>query len=217
MESNNIIIAVDGTAASGKGTLAANLAAHYNFHHLDTGLVYRAAGYAVMLKGIDVADAVAVESYIKTLELSNFSDPILNTEEVGSYASKIAVIQGVRDTLNVFFRSYVSDKGNVVVDGRDIGTVVFPDAQIKVYVTASVETRAERRFKQLQSMGKSIIYENVLEDLKIRDERDTSRKVAPLKPALDSIYIDTSNLDASSVLNLAVSLTSAFVKSKAAA
>lgn len=217
MESNKIIIAVDGTAASGKGTLASNLAKHFNFHALDTGLVYRAAGYEVMKKGIDVSNHDEIVSFVQSLEFKDFSDPYYLTEEVGSYASKIAVIQGVRDVLNVFFRKYVANKGNCVVDGRDIGTVVFPDAPIKIYVTASAEVRAKRRFKQLQNAGKSIIYESVLEDLKVRDERDTSRKVAPLKPALDSIYIDTSDLEASSVLDLAVSLTSKFVNSKLAA
>lgn len=216
MESN-IIIAVDGTAASGKGTLASNLAKHYNFHALDTGLVYRAAGYEVMQKGLDVSNHDEVVNFIKNIEFKDFSNPYFLTEDVGSYASKIAVIQGVRDVLNVFFREYVANVGNCVVDGRDIGTVVFPQAQIKIYVTARVEVRSQRRFKQLQNAGKSIIYESVLEDLKVRDERDTSRKVAPLKPALDSIYIDTSDLEASSVLDLAVSLTSKFINSKLAA
>lgn len=217
MESNKIIIAVDGTAASGKGTLASNLARHFNFHALDTGLVYRAAGHEVMKKGVDVSNEEEILNFIQDIEFKDFSNPYLLTEEVGSYASKIAVMQGVRDTLNAFFQKYVKEVGNCVVDGRDIGTVVFPEAQIKIYVTASVEVRAERRFKQLQNAGKSIIYESVLEDLKVRDERDTSRKVAPLKPALDSIYIDTSNLEASSVLELAVSLTSKFIESKLAA
>lgn len=215
MEYNKLIITVDGTAASGKGTLAAKLAEKYSFEHLDTGIYYRAAAFKMMNEKVDFGNKEEIIESIKSIDNLDVSESFLLSEEVGSCASKIAVIQEVRDSLNYFFRCYVNIKGSVVVDGRDIGTVVFPKAQIKLYVTATPEVRAERRFKQLQNSGKSIIYDDILEDLKVRDERDSNRKVAPLRPASDAIYIDTSNLDASSVLDLAISLTSALV-SKAA-
>jgi cytidylate kinase len=198
------IIAVDGPAASGKGTLARRLATHYGLRHLDTGLVYRAVGLKVLRQKLDpVAAAAAV-----TLE--DLENPELRAEAVGEAASKVAAIPAVRQALRALQRRFAERPPGAVLDGRDIGTVVFPEARAKLFVDASPEVRAERRTRELLERGELIergaasIYSRVLQDMKARDQRDRTRDVAPLIPAQDAFVIDSSRLDADGVFRLAV-------------
>ncbi len=203
-----MIIAIDGPAAAGKGTLAQNLARRFNYAFLDTGRLYRAVGYAVLQAGKDPADAVAATEAAEKLEPESINrllkNPALRNEETGSAASKVAVIPSVRTALLELQRRFAHhpfhEDGRTapgaVLDGRDIGTVVCPDAEIKLFVTASAEVRAQRRFKELQDKGNQAIYDVILKDLKERDERDSKRAVAPLVPAEDAFILDTSDMDA---------------------
>ena len=195
-----MIVAIDGPSASGKGTLSKRLAAHLGYAHLDTGKIYRAVGMMALRVGGDLADESVVLQAAKLLELSTFTDPELGGDIAAAAASKIAAITSVRTLLLQFQRDFATappgDLKGAVLDGRDIGTVVCPEAEIKFYVTANTEIRAERRHKELLERGESIIYARVLQDMKERDERDTNRSVAPLKPADEAFIIDTSDLDA---------------------
>lgn len=200
------IIAVDGTAASGKGTLSVSLAEHFNLAFLDTGKLYRIVASKLIQNNIAPDD---IASIINVIRDADFSIPVgtsLHTSEISEYASKIAVYPEIRSELNQCQRDFPKGKRGAILDGRDIGTVIFPDANIKLFVTADVEARAERRFKQLQKDDKSLLYTDVLKDLRERDERDTNRKVAPTVAALDAIVIDSTKLDVDSVLQLAISL-----------
>ena len=203
MSDTPYIIAIDGPAASGKGTLARALAENLNFAHMDTGALYRAVGYEVLQSGGSPSaegDALAacVSLVKKITNPETLSNPDLRTDESGNAASQVAAIQPVRDALLQMQRDFAQSTGDTyrgaVLDGRDIGTIVCPQAQIKLYVTANMEIRAERRMKELQSKGIPVTYEAVLEDMRARDARDTGRKAAPLKPAEDAIIIDTSDL-----------------------
>jgi CMP/dCMP kinase len=192
------VIAVDGPAASGKGTLARRLAAHYGLRHLDTGLVYRAVGLRVLRQGLaPLAAAMAVT-------LADLENPDLRGEEVGDAASKVAAIPEVRAALRALQRRFAEAPPGAVLDGRDIGTVVFPDARAKIFVDASPEVRALRRHRELLGRGVASIYSRVLQDMKARDARDRGRSVAPLTPATDALVIDSSKLDADGVFALAV-------------
>jgi cytidylate kinase len=195
-----MIVAIDGPSASGKGTLSKRLAAHLGYAHLDTGKIYRAVGMMALRVGGDLADESVVLQAAKLLELSAFTDPELGGDIAAVAASKVAAITSVRTLLLQFQRDFAAappgDLKGAVLDGRDIGTVVCPEAEIKFYVTANTEIRAERRHKELLERGESIIYARVLQDMKERDERDTNRSVAPLKPADEAFIIDTSDLDA---------------------
>lgn len=194
------IIAVDGPAASGKGTLARRLAAHFDFAYLDTGLLYRAVGLAV-LADLDTEnlEQIAVKA-AKALDPATLDNPALRSEEASAAASKVAAIGAVRDALIAFQRGFATSppggKSGAVLDGRDIGTVICPDADIKIFVDADIEVRAERRVKELQSRGLTAIHARVLQDMKERDARDRSRRVAPLAPADDAIVINTTSYDA---------------------
>lgn len=203
-----MIIAVDGPAASGKGTLARRLAAHFNFAFLDTGLLYRAVGLAVLRKGRDPADPKAAEAAARELDLDALDDPALRSDEVSEAASKVAVIPGVRAALLGLQRGFALNppdgKKGAVLDGRDIGTVICPNADVKLFVTASPEVRASRRHKELLARGVDSIYARVLQDLRERDARDAARAVAPLKPAADAYVLETSGLDADQVFEAAV-------------
>jgi cytidylate kinase len=194
------VIAVDGPAASGKGTLARRLAAHYDLRHLDTGLVYRAVGLKILSEGLDPVPAA------KAVTLADLDRPELRSEEVGQAASKAAAIPEVRTALRALQRCFAETPPGAVLDGRDIGTVICPDAEVKLYVIAAVEERARRRVKELQGRGQTAIYTAVLEDLKQRDARDSQRAVAPLKPADDAFLLDTSALDADQALAAALSI-----------
>ena len=191
-----MIIAIDGPAASGKGTLARRLAAHFGLRYLDTGLLYRAVGLTVQERGGDPDNAADAKAAADTLDPAGLDRPDLRSEEAGRSASKVAAIPAVREALLAFQRRVAEMAPGAVLDGRDIGTVVCPDADYKLFVTASVEARAERRFKELQGKGVETIQERVLQDLKERDARDSGRAVAPMVPASDAFFLDTTGLDA---------------------
>lgn len=193
------IIAIDGPAAAGKGTLARRLAAHLGFDYLDTGLIYRAVGMKLARAGLDPTNPAQAEAAAKGLLPTELQAGDLRDDDAAQAASKVAVIPGVRAALLAFQRHFAAQppggKG-AVLDGRDIGTVVCPDAVAKLFVTASVEKRAERRLKELQSRGLDAIQSAVLADMRERDERDSSRSAAPLKAADDAFVLDSSDLDA---------------------
>ena len=189
-------VAIDGPAAAGKGTISKAVAAHFGFAHLDTGLLYRAVG-AKVLTGADAAQAA------RELTPADLGGN-LRTPEVAQAASRIAVISDVRAALVAFQRSFAARDGGAVLDGRDIGTVICPDAQVKLFVTASAEVRAERRFKELTDKGLDTTLEQVLEDVVARDKRDSEREEAPLKPAEDAVMIDTSEMSIDEAVEMAV-------------
>ena len=203
-----MIVAIDGPSASGKGTLSKRLAAHLGFEHLDTGKIYRAVGMMVVRDGGDPADESVALQAAKSLEPAILADPELGGDTAAIAASKVAAITSVRDVLLQFQRDFAAMppdglKG-AVLDGRDIGTVVCPEAEVKLYVTASADIRAERRHKELLERGESSIYARVLQDMKERDERDTNRSAAPLKPAEDAFILDTSDLNADQAFSAAL-------------
>lgn len=190
------IVAIDGPAAAGKGTISKAVAAHFGFAHLDTGLLYRAVG-AKTLSGTDPIDAS------KTLTPADMQGE-LRTPEVARAASKVAVIAEVRAALVDFQRNFATRDGGAVLDGRDIGTVICPDADIKLFVTASAEVRAERRFLELSANDHDVTRAQVLADVVARDKRDSEREEAPLKPAEDAVIIDTSNMSIDEAVSEAV-------------
>ncbi|MCG7622126.1 (d)CMP kinase [Epibacterium sp. Ofav1-8] len=195
-------VAIDGPAAAGKGTISKAVAAHFGFGHLDTGLLYRAVG-ARMLDG---AEPVAAA---EALEVTDLDRTDLRTAEVAQAASKVAVIAGVRAALVDFQRAFARRSGGAVMDGRDIGTVICPEAEVKLFVTASAEVRATRRFRELTGNGGIITLEEVLADVRARDERDMHRAEAPLKPADDAVTLDTSSLSIDEAVGQAVALVEA--------
>ena len=191
-----MIIAVDGPAASGKGTLARRLARHFSLNYLDTGSLYRAVAFRAFAAGADPADPDAAVAAAKQVETRDLDNPRLRDDEVAQAASVVAAIPGVRAALLAFQREFACRGKGAVLDGRDIGTVVCPDADAKVFLTATVEARALRRFKELQATGGAAIYERVLQDMKLRDARDRERRTAPLQRASDAFELDTTALDA---------------------
>jgi cytidylate kinase len=203
-----MIIAVDGPAAAGKGTLARRLAAHYGFALLDTGGLYRAAALHALEAGADLADAASVEAAARRVRPQDLGDPRLRAEGVGQGASIVAAVPAVRAALLDFQRDFArrppGGAPGAVLDGRDIGTVVCPDADAKIFITASVETRARRRFEELRARGGEVIYERVLQDLQERDARDKGRTTAPLLPAADAYVLDTTSLDPDAAFRAAV-------------
>ena len=201
------VIAIDGTFASGKGTLGKRLAAHYGLAYLDTGKLYRAVGYALMRSGEDPENAQAAARAAKALTGNELNDPILKSGEVAVNASKVAVHPEVRQALFQFQRDFAS-KG-AVLDGRDIGTVICPDADVKFYVDAKAEVRAKRRHQELSGYGENITFETVLAQLIERDNRDKNRKEAPLKAANDAHLIETSLMSIDEVFETAVRITDA--------
>ena len=195
MRTQAFIIAIDGPAASGKGTLARNLAAHYGFHHLDTGLTYRAVAKTLIDQGLPLDDEVIAARIAQTLDLKGLDRTVLSAHEIGEAASKVAIMPEVRRALVEAQRKFAVNLPGTVLDGRDIGTVVCPDAPVKLYITASVEVRAERRYNEMRAKNANADYNAVLDDLKRRDERDMNRTTSPLKPASDAHLIDTSKMD----------------------
>lgn len=202
-----IIIAIDGPAAAGKGTLARRLAGELGLPYLDTGLLYRAVGRRVLDQGANPAEAAVAEAAARSLAPGDLDRTDLRGPAADAAAASVASIPGVRAALLDFQREFGRERG-AVLDGRDIGTVVCPDADVKLYVVADVEERARRRVKELQGRGQTAIYQAVLEDLKQRDARDSQRAVAPLKPADDAFLLDTSALDADQALAAALSIIS---------
>ena len=206
---NNVIVAIDGNAASGKGTLAKKLSKYFNFAYLDTGKLYRASALIIKEKGIDYKDIQMVINLIRKHNFSdfNFNDKHLKSDEVGKLASLISGYKDLRKILLTYQIKFAQEqhpnKRGVILDGRDIGTVVLPEANIKFFVTASIEARAERRWKELISLGQSTIKRHVEKDIRDRDKRDSKRKYSPLVASQDAILINTTNLDANEVFLLA--------------
>lgn len=201
------VIAIDGPAAAGKGTLAKRLAAHLGFDYLDTGLIYRAVGMKVLALRGDPANAALAEAAAKALAATDLSAEGLRTDQAAQAASKVAAIGAVRAALVDFQRQFAAQPPGglgAVLDGRDIGTVICPQATVKLFVTASLEARALRRLKELQSRGLEAIHDAVLADMRERDERDSSRSAAPLVQADDAFRLDTSDLDADQAFALAL-------------
>lgn len=190
-------IAIDGPAAAGKGTISRAVAQHFGFAHLDTGLLYRAVGARVLV-GADPVQAA------QTLTAQDLDRDDLRTPDVAQAASKVAVIAEVRAALLAFQRSFAARDSGAVLDGRDIGTVICPDAEVKLFVTASAEIRAGRRHAELAARGVQDSYAQVLEDVQARDARDRDRATAPMKPAEDAVVIDTSDLDIAQAVAAAI-------------
>jgi len=205
-----MIVAVDGPAAAGKGTLARRLAREFNLAYLDTGSLYRAVGLQVMDAGGDPADPVAAERAARSLDLASLDSPRLRDETVADAASKVAAMPGVRAALLTRQRDFAEHPpkpyAGAILDGRDIGTTVCPHAGIKLFVTASLEARAKRRTLELQDKGIDAIQDRVLADMIVRDERDRGRTAAPLAPAGDALVVDTTDMDADQVFDLAAEL-----------
>ena len=198
-----MIIAVDGPAASGKGTIARALAAHYGLPHLDTGLLYRAVGLGVLRSGGDPsnpAHALSACHYAREL----LADPAIRSDAAGSAASMVSAHPDVRAALLDQQRSFAAQPGGAVLDGRDIGTVIAPEAEAKIFVTATPEVRADRRHRELAKMGHKTAYDIVLADIRARDARDSHRATAPLRQADDAILLDTSALTAEASIEEAI-------------
>ena len=195
-------VAIDGPAAAGKGTISKAIATHFSFAHLDTGLLYRAVGLKVMNGGAAVEIA-------QSLEAKDLSVTGLRTAEVAQAASKVAIIPEVRAALLDFQRAFARRAGGAVLDGRDIGTVICPQAEVKLFVTASAEVRGQRRYQELIERGETAELAQVIEDVKARDARDAERAEAPMKAAQDAQVIDTSDLSIQAAIAAAVSAVSA--------
>ncbi len=201
-----MIIAIDGLTAAGKGTLAKRLAAALGFAHLDTGLLYRAVGAKLLASHGDPRDPRVAEAAARALDAGDLAAPGLRQEEIGRAASIVAAIPAVRAALLTFQRRFAQQAPGAVLDGRDIGTVICPDAPVKLFITARPEIRAQRRFNELQARGESATYPAVLQDLQERDARDQARGTAPAKPAEDAIVLDTSDLTADQVFARALDI-----------
>jgi cytidylate kinase len=197
------LIAVDGPAASGKGTIARALAKHFKLPHMDTGALYRAVALNLWRWGGDPSSEFEAVRACEDLG-SNFDDPELRSEPVSRIASRISAYPAVRDALFERQRAFAAQQGGAVLDGRDIGTVIAPDATVKLFVTASIEVRAQRRVRELLERGMPAHYEDVLRDLQARDRRDMSRDAAPLEQAADAILLDTSDLSVDQSIEQAI-------------
>lgn len=203
--SSALVIAVDGPAASGKGTIARALSRHYGLPHLDTGLLYRAVALNLLQTGGDAASEFAA---MRACDISqiDFADPELKSETVGGIASRISAYPLVRQALLERQKSFAAQAGGAVLDGRDIGSVIAPNADAKLFVTASPEARAKRRHDELRRLGLNVHYEDVLADIRARDERDTGRSAAPLLKAEDAELLDTSEMDPETAVAQAIAL-----------
>ena len=191
---SGFVIAIDGPAASGKGTVSSGLAALYGYPMLDTGLLYRAVGMAAARAGADLDSAEAAGAIARGLDPALLDDPTLRSRQAGEAASRVAVHPQVRAALLDFQRAFAQRQPGAVIDGRDIGTVIAPDAPAKLFVTARPEVRAERRWKQLIGQGETVTLDAVLADIRLRDERDSGRAAAPLVRADDAVLLDTSEM-----------------------
>jgi cytidylate kinase len=189
-----MIIAIDGPAASGKGTIARRLASHYRLPHLDTGLLYRATAAAVMAEDRDIYDEAAAVAAARGLGLTDFDDAALRDRRMGEAASIVAAMPGVRSALLEAQRAFAARPGGAVLDGRDIGTIVCPQAEVKIFVTASAAARAQRRALELGARGEKADYNAILADILRRDARDSGRATAPLRAADDAVGLDTTQL-----------------------
>ena len=214
----SFIVAIDGPAASGKGTLARRLAEHFGFAHLDTGALYRATALLVLDAAADPADPATAEAAARRVDTRVLEDPRLRDDEVATAASVVAAIPAVRRALLALQQDFAAHPPpparGAVLDGRDIGTVICPDADVKLFVTASTQARARRRVKELREQGTAAIYEDVLQDLTLRDTRDSKRRAAPLTVAPDAKVIDTTMVDADAVFQCASELVARTLKEK---
>ena len=205
-----MIIAIDGSSASGKGTLAKGLAAHFGLSHLDTGALYRAVGLQLLNVGKDpenISENQCVKSCFE-LDITLTTSPLIRSEKVAEMASVVAAMPAVRSALLDLQRQFAAappNQNGAVLDGRDIGTLVLPNADIKFFIDADIQIRADRRTKELLHLGQSVMFRNVLNDMQERDTRDRSRSASPLRPADDAMIIDTSTMDADAVMALALS------------
>jgi cytidylate kinase len=201
-----MIIAIDGPAASGKGTLARRIADHFGLACLDTGLLYRAVARDVLARGASLEDELTAAAVARTIDPSSLTDPSLRLPGVGEAASVVARIPAVRAALLAFQHDFARQQPGAVLDGRDIGTVVCPDADVKIFVTAEAPVRARRRYEELRQRGEPVTFEAVLDVIMRRDARDSGRPDAPMRAADDAILLDTSNLDIEAAFDAAVGL-----------
>jgi cytidylate kinase len=201
-----MLIAIDGPAGSGKGTLAKRLAGHVGLPHLDTGLLYRGVALAMLEAGLPLTDAPAAARLASSLDPARLADPRLKGGDMGEAASMVSAHQPVRDALLELQRRFAAQPGGAVLDGRDIGTVICPDADAKLFVTATPEERARRRHLEFLSRNEPAEFEVILADIRRRDERDMTRSVAPLRPAHDAVILDTTLLDAEAAFRAALEI-----------
>ncbi len=204
-----MIIAIDGPAASGKGTLGKRLAAHYDLRHLDTGLIYRAVAKALLDAGHSPDNRARAVAAAEAIDPSRFDEPALKRQAVGEAASLVSAIPEVRKAVLALQRNFGRTPPGAVLDGRDIGTVVFPDADVKIFVTATAQVRARRRALELEQAGHRVDEAEVLADIQRRDERDTKRAVAPLKAAPEAHLLDTTHLDIDAAFRAAIDIVEA--------
>jgi CMP/dCMP kinase len=201
-----MIIAIDGPAASGKGTLGKRLAAHYGLRHLDTGLLYRAVAKAMLDAGERPDDPVRAAAAAKSLDPTTFDEAALKGQAVGEAASVVSAITEVRAALREFQKAFAAAPPGAVLDGRDIGTVICPDADVKIFVTATPEVRAQRRTLEFRRAGLTVDESDILADILRRDERDTARAISPLRQAADAHLLDTTDMDIEAGLTAAVAI-----------
>ena len=204
-----MIIAIDGPAASGKGTLGKRLAHHYGYRHLDTGVIYRAVAQALLEAGADLTDEVRAVAAAMELDPEKFGNPVLKTQKVGDAASVVSAIPKVREALISFQRQFAADPPGAVLDGRDIGTVICPNAEVKIFVVADPHIRARRRTLEALARGETADESAVLADILKRDERDQNRATAPLRAAPDAVLLDNSHLDIESGVRAAIDIVEA--------
>ncbi|NGO65083.1 (d)CMP kinase [Rhizobium daejeonense] len=210
--STSFTVAIDGPAAAGKGTLSRQIASHYGFHHLDTGLTYRAVAKALLDAGQPLDNEAIAEATALAIDLAGLDRSVLSQHQIGEAASKIAVMPKVRRALVEAQRKFAAKTPGTVLDGRDIGTVVCPEAPVKLYVTASPEVRARRRYDEIISGGGSADFNDVFADVKRRDERDMGRADSPLKPADDAHLLDTSEMSIEAAFQAARAFIDAALK-----
>jgi cytidylate kinase len=204
-----MIIAIDGPAASGKGTLGKRLAHHYHFRHLDTGVIYRAVAKAMLDAGAELTDEAQAVAAALELDPEKFGNPVLKTQAIGEAASVVSAIPRVREALLTFQRQFAAEPPGAVLDGRDIGTVICPDADVKIFVVADPVVRARRRALEMRTRGEAADEALVLADILKRDERDKNRATAPLKAAADAHVLDNSHLDIEAGVKAAIAIVEA--------
>jgi cytidylate kinase len=204
-----MIIAIDGPAASGKGTLGKRLASHYGFRHLDTGVIYRAVAKVLLDQGFELTDEARAVAAAMALDPEKFGDPALKSHQIGEAASVISVLPKVREALVSFQRQFAAEPPGAVLDGRDIGTVICPNADVKIFVVADPEVRARRRALEARARGEAADETMILADILKRDERDKNRAAAPLKAAADAHILDNSNLDIEGGVRAAIAIVEA--------
>jgi CMP/dCMP kinase len=204
-----MIIAIDGPAASGKGTLGKRLAQHYGYRHLDTGVIYRAVAHALLGQGADLRDEACAVTAALGLDPDKFGDPALKSHKIGEAASVVSAIPKVREVLVDFQRDFAATPPGAVLDGRDIGTVICPHADVKIFVVADPKVRARRRALEARGRGEEADEAKILADILARDERDRNRPVAPLKPAQDAYLLDNSKLDIEAGVRAAIDIVEA--------